>query len=137
MAENKQVLILVRGLPGSGKSSFCRFLSESCGFQVFSVDDFFTGVDGEYKFDFSKNHLAYKKCEENVYAALNAGAKAVMVDNTFTIDWEMKPYLQMAETFNCRLHVVTMEKYHHEENIHEIPRDQIRRMAEKFKIRLY
>mgnify|MGYP001615452745 CR=1 FL=1 len=58
-------LILLRGLPGAGKSTLAHVLSENNTYPIFSVDDFFTDeVTGEYVFNFSDNHLAYKQCEE-------------------------------------------------------------------------
>jgi adenylate kinase family enzyme len=60
-------LILLRGLPGSGKSTLAKELSENRKYPVFSVDDYFTdSKTGIYKFEFDKNHLAYKQCEEKV-----------------------------------------------------------------------
>jgi predicted kinase len=137
MSSSKQSLILLRGLPGSGKSTLAGTLSLHGRFPVYSVDDYFTNEKGEYKFEFAENHLAYKRCEENVANALNAGIEMVIVDNTFTMEWEMEPYFKLAKEYDCRLHVVTVENYHSGKNIHQVSDEQIRKMAEKYSVKLY
>ena len=58
-------LIVLRGLPGSGKTTLANLLSENKKYPVFSIDDYFTDEKGKYHFKFDENHLAYKLCEEN------------------------------------------------------------------------
>jgi predicted kinase len=134
---HKKSLILLRGLPGSGKSTLANVLIENGKYPVFSVDDYFTQQTGEYIFEFDKNHLAYKQCEQNTLKALQSGIEKVFVDNTFTMDWEMEPYFKMAGEYAYSVFVVTVEKYHGGANIHQITDDQIRKMAEKYKVKLY
>ena len=64
-------LILLRGLPGSGKSTLAEVLSEEGKYPVYSIDSFFTNQEtGEYNFEFDKNYLAYRKCEEDTQSAM-------------------------------------------------------------------
>jgi predicted kinase len=134
--QHKKSLILLRGLPGSGKSTLGIALSENGKYPVFSVDDYFT-KSGNYNFEFDKNHLAYKQCEQSTSAALQAGIEKVFVANTFTMDWEIEPYFKMASENHYSVFVITVEKYHNGSNVHEIPDDQIRKMAEKYQVKLY
>jgi len=128
-------LILLRGLPGSGKSSLAKILAQN-EYPVFSVDDYFTS-DGTYNFEFDKNHLAYKQCEENTKKAMQNKVAKIFVDNTFTINWEIEAYFKLANEFNYRVHVITVEKYHNGKNIHEVSDEQITKMAEKYKVKLF
>jgi predicted kinase len=131
-------LILLRGLPGSGKSTLASALSENAKYPVFSIDDYFTDpVTGAYHFEFDKNYLAYKSCEDHTREALQAGTEKVFVANTFTIDWEIEPYFKMAAESNYTVFVVTVEKYHNGSNVHEVSDEQLRKMAEKYKVKLY
>jgi predicted kinase len=132
----KGVLMLLRGLPGSGKSTLATILSEEGKYPVFSIDDYFTDKDGVYKFDYLENHKAYKACELNVQEAMSAGVAKIFVHNTFTIDWEMEPYIKLANENSYMLHVVTVENYHGSKNIHDIPDEHVARMKEKYKIRI-
>src|SRR5437867_460697 len=131
-------LFLLRGLPGSGKSTLAESLSENGKHPVFSVDSYFTdAATGEYHFEFDKNHLAYDECMEKTKTALQAGREKVIVDNTFTMDWEMKPYFKLASEFSYRLFVMTVENYHGSKNIHHISDEQLQKMAVNYKVKLY
>lgn len=128
-------LILLRGLPGSGKSTLAAVLSENGKYPVHSIDAFFTDpVTGAYQFEHLKNHLAYKACEEKTRASLAAKTEKVFVDNTFTLEWEMEPYFKLAAEFGYRIFVVTVENRHSGQNIHNINREQLHKMAEKYKV---
>ncbi|MBM9578287.1 AAA family ATPase [Leptospira sp. 201903070] len=130
-------LILIRGLPGSGKSVLAKLLSENGKYPVFSVDDYFTNPETkEYKFQFSENYLAYKSCEERTRKAMEVKTTRIFLDNTFTLSWEMEPYFQMASELNYTVFVLTVENYHKGKNIHSIEEEQLRKMASKYKVRL-
>jgi predicted kinase len=130
-------LILLRGLPGSGKSTLAALLSEQGKYPVLSIDSYFTNKEtGEYIFEFDKNHLAYKQCEEQTRLAMQKGTEKIFVDNTFTLDWEMEPYFKLAAEYNYRLFVVTVENYHGKPNVHGTTNEQLKKMAEKYKVRL-
>jgi predicted kinase len=130
-------LILLRGLPGSGKSSLAKVLSENDKYPVLSIDNYFTNpVTGNYTFDPYKNHLAYKECESKTEDHLRSATPKVFVDNTFTIEWEIEPYFKLAEKYNYRVYVVTVENRHGSSNIHSISNEQLQKMAAKYKVQL-
>jgi predicted kinase len=132
---NVKSLILLRGLPGSGKTSLAEVLSENGMYPVFSVDSYFIDTEsGEYIFDYRENHIAYRECERKTREALRSGDLKVFVDNTFTIEWEIKPYMKMAAEYGYRVYVMTVEKRHSGANIHGISDEQISKMAEKYRV---
>lgn len=135
---NKNALILLRGLPGSGKSTLADILSENGKYPVFSVDDYFTNADtGEYRFKFDENHLAYALCEKNVRKVMESNTEKIFLHNTFTLDWELETYFKLAKEFDYGLHIVTVENYHGGKSIHPISDEQIQKMAEKYKVKLF
>lgn len=135
--ENKNSLILLRGLPGCGKSTLAGILSENGEYPVYSIDDYFTNVETcEYKFEFQKNHLAYKQCEEKTESAMKDKIKKIFVDNTFTTQWEMEPYFKLASKYKYQMFVITVENRHKGKNIHQLPIEQLVKMASKFKVQL-
>ncbi len=128
-------LILLRGLPGSGKSTLADVLSENGTYPVHSVDTYFTNSEtGEYQFDFRNNHLAYKQCETETRRSMELKQEKIFVDNTFTMEWEMEPYFKMAADFGYKVFVVTVENRHGGINIHNVSREQLEKMAEKYKV---
>jgi predicted kinase len=129
-------VILLRGLPGSGKTTLASLWSAIPGAVVVSLDDYFTDAAGNYHFRFQDNHLAYQQCIDRVAEAMIHASPTIVVHNTFVYDWEMKPYLDLAKKYTYRLHVCTVEKYHSSTNVHEVSQEQIEKMAEKYQVRL-
>jgi predicted kinase len=130
-------LILLRGLPGAGKSSLAKVLAEN-KWPVYAIDDFFTHpVTGVYSFRYEDNHLAYKACETNTEKALEKSIEKVFIDNTFTLAWELEPYFKLAKKYGYRLHVVTVENHHGSANSHGVSKEQGKKMAAKYAVKLY
>jgi predicted kinase len=135
--KNMQHIILLRGLPGAGKTAFTKLISENNAYPFFSVDDYFTDAEGKYQFEFSENYKAYALCLKNTENALLKGVSKVIIHNTFTMDWEMEPYFILAKKYNCWLHVLTVENYHGNKNIHDVTLEQLNKMAEKYQVKLF
>ncbi len=129
-------LILLRGLPGSGKSTFAKLLAEE-KWPVFSIDDYFTDKKtGVYQFDFASNHLAYKACESACKKAMQEGVRKIFIHNTLTLAWELEQYFKLAQAFKYKVFVCTVENYHGHKNEHQINDEQIKKMAEKYQVKL-
>lgn len=139
MKRNMQAgeLIIIRGLPGSGKSTLSEVLSENSKYPVFSIDDYFTDDNGNYNFEFSENYKAYIHCESRTEDAMRALYPKIFIDNVFSLEWEMEPYLKLAGLYNYRVHIITVENRHGCENVHHISSEQIEKMAAKYKVKLF
>jgi len=124
-------LILFRGLPGSGKSS----LSESLCDDVYSADMYFER-NGEYHFDPTQLKTAHEWCKSHAESALHAGVPIVGVANTFTQEWEMKAYFELAEKYGYRSSSIIVENRHGSENIHGVPDEALERMESRFELKL-
>ncbi len=143
LLEHREVsLILVRGLPGSGKNTFAEKISD----YVFSADDYFMTENGEYKFDGSKLGEAHADCLKRTKEALrdcNVN-DIVVVANTFSQHWEMAPYLYMfdcgAPDFMPDVNNTVIDLYDNgccdtellERNTHDVPLKNIQDMRERW-----
>ena len=124
-------LILLRGLPGSGKSTFANLLG---GIHV-EADQYFM-QDGEYKFDASKLKQAHNWCKLRVEHSMEDGADKITVSNTFTQEWEMDAYFELAEKYGYQTFCLIVENRHDSKNIHGCPDDKIEQMRNRFEIKL-
>ena len=129
-------LIILRGLPGSGKSALAKVLGEN-KWPLFSVDDYFTDpATQSYQFRFAENHLAYKQCEIQTEQAMQAQTEKIILHNAFTLPWEIEPYFKLAATYRYQVFVATVENYHGSKNSHGVSDEQLSKMAEKYKVKL-
>ena len=60
----------------------------------------------------------------------------IVVANTFTQEWEMDIYYDMAKRYNYRVHTIIVENRHGSTNIHNVPEDKLQQMKERFQIKL-
>lgn len=99
-SQNKKELILMRGLPGSGKSFLAKQLSGKNG-SIFSTDDYFTDSQGKYNWDPEKIEIAHQWNNERIKKAIEQGMPTVILDNTNVSRWELrqlKPLVEYAES---------------------------------------
>lgn len=120
-------LIIIRGIPGSGKSTFAKQLMKHYPkneIEHFESDQFFMD-NGVYKFDFQKLPTAHLVCLRNTQDAL-LNDKTVIVSNTFTTRKEMKPYLKFAEENNIETIIYRCTGNY--QNQHGVPVETLEKM---------
>ena len=129
-------LILVRGVSGSGKTTFVEEFIENVSLSI-ATDDFFV-LDGIYTFD--RNYLAeyHQRCIDSVESEMETpsteGYCNIVVHNTFTKEWEMQPYLDLAEKYGYNIYTIIIENRHKSESIHGVPEDAIKAQRDRFEI---
>ena len=118
-------LYIIRGLPGSGKSTFAVTLYDHETFH-FEADDYFV-LNGEYQYDRRLIGAAHDWCFSKTVLQLRRG-NDVIVSNTFTQMWELERYLSIPTILdNITMAVIEMRTQY--QNIHGVPEDVLERMA--------
>ena len=137
--ETQGELILLRGLPGSGKTTLAKIILQLRSTdepEILSADDFFEDNEGDYNFDPTKLKEAHNYCQFRCSERMRQQKAKIVVANTFTQEWEMDEYFKMAERYNYRVHTVVVENRHGNENIHGVPEDKLQQMKNRFQVKL-
>lgn len=132
-------LYIVRGLPGSGKSTFARSIAKQ--YQIFEADQYFM-KRGKYNFDVTKLKDAHDDCKQRVARRMRENLfnsiffTNIVVSNTFTQDWEMRFYRNVAKRYGYKVHTIIVENRHYGKNVHGVPQDKLQAMEDRFEIKL-
>ena len=131
-----KTLYIVRGVPGSGKSTFAK----SIGGIHIEADQFFM-MNGKYNFDITKIKLAHKYCQNQTEAWMKTDGTQVnndkiVVSNTFTQEWEMEPYFKLAEKYGYKTFSLIVENRHGGVNTHGVPEEKLEQMKNRFEFKV-
>lgn len=126
--QGNPTLTLIRGLPGSGKSTIAKLLA-SGGANHYEADMYFIDDHGQYKFDQNQIAQAHEWCQHQTRLELECGESAI-VSNTFTTWRELRPYYEIAAEFGVTPSVILMQNNYG--NIHDVPEVSLQRMRGRF-----
>jgi predicted kinase len=143
-AKNK--MIILRGLPGSGKTTLAKFLSEENYAEhvhaaAFSADDYFY-KNGVYTFDPEKLGGAHKHCQmmTELFMAeapkYRATKKVAIVHTTSTTEKELSTYLDLAKKYDYEVVSLIVENRHGNESVHGVPEEAMKKMRDRFSVKL-
>jgi len=126
-------LILLRGLPGAGKTTLAELLAN----RHIEADMYFINEEtGEYEFNQRGLPAAHKWCRDVVEDWMTDNDAKIVVANTFTQEWEMKDYYELAAKYGYRVHSLIVENRHGNESIHNVSAASIGNMLHRFQIKL-
>ncbi|XP_072191398.1 NEDD4-binding protein 2 isoform X2 [Excalfactoria chinensis] len=134
-----QVLVLLRGVPGSGKSYLARMiLEDNPGGVILSTDDYFYKC-GKYHYDAYCLGEAHDWNRKRAKEAFEMKISPIIIDNTNIQAWEMKPYVTLAQQFKYKVifrEPDTWWKFKPKElerrNVHGVSKEKIKRMLEQY-----
>jgi NEDD4-binding protein 2 len=140
--ENKQQknLIIMRGVSGTGKSTLAKKLGEN-GI-VLSTDDYFM-KDGVYDFNPKNLGIYHKMNQEKTKECMEKGISPIVIDNTNSKEWEMKPYVMLADQYDYNIQIEElpipsidelMRRQETRKSINKsLPKETVERMINNFK----
>lgn len=127
----KKSLIIIRGIPGAGKSLFANLLpGHTC-----TADDYHM-LDGKYVWKQENAHIAHIECQKKCERLMKMGSEIIKIANTSTTIAEMKPYYELAEKYRYTVFSVIVENRHGGVNEHDVPEETLEKMRNRFNIQL-
>jgi predicted kinase len=122
-----RTLFIIRGLPGSGKSTLGEQLApDNC----FSPDDYFTKEDGTYAFDADQLPKAIEYTQFRVEDAMSRNEPVVAAAATFTKRWHTREYRDLADKYGYS--VFQLECQNDYGSTHPVPANVMLRMATRW-----
>ena len=125
-------LVLVRGLPGSGKSTYAEEITRvrpDDRYVWLEADMYFVDHKGNYNWHKNGIMHAHTWCQDTARIFLNNG-KNVVVSNTFTTLKEMQPYIDHANLLGIDIDVYRMTGDYG--SVHDVPDEVIKKMSDRF-----
>jgi hypothetical protein len=92
--------------------------------------------EGEYKFDPSKTRDTHAWCQNAAKVWMANNTEKIVVSNTFTQEWEMEYYYDLAKEYGYRVYSLIVENRHSGVNSHGVPEEKLVQMKNRFEISL-
>jgi predicted kinase len=123
-------MILMRGIPGSGKSTISQILKnglENC--EILSTDDLF-GIGENYKYDQNKIKEYHDLNKSKALKACMDG-KNIIIDNTNVFNEHLEKYIEYATKYNYQIFeiaVLAKQEVAYKRQLHRVPYESHKRM---------
>lgn len=128
-------LYLIRGLPGSGKSTFAATLADSLDCNHYEHDQYLFTEEGEYLWTEKRMAYAFRQCLRDTEATMIEG-EPVVVSNVFPTGRAMKNYRKLAEKYGYRITYIVVENRRGGVNIHNVPEEALADMRKAFQVQI-
>lgn len=128
--QNQDLIIIMRGLPGSGKSTLSNYIKNiNKNTVICSADQYFEKIP----FDEKKLQQAHDYCRDIFITALENKSKIIIVDNTNITLNRYSFYKRKSKEYSRKYIVIEMicnSEMSYSRNTHNVPLDKINKMHE-------
>lgn len=133
----KKRVILLSGIPGSGKSYYVkqyidRFKPTTV--KICSADHWFER-SGKYQFNPKELPSAHNECFSNFLSAMVNNIEVIFIDNTNILREHRKRYIEKAHEYGYDVYIQAFPsdvELSAQRNVHNVPKESLQRMANQF-----
>lgn len=141
-----KILYIMRGLPGSGKSTMAQAIAKAetlagKSVKIASADFYHYDETRNYNFKVENLAAAHEQCRKTCEDAMRHGTDIVILDNTNIKKMDYQIYLYLAEQYKYTVQFVVPETQWAfdpegcwRRNIHGVPLERIQMMSEKYEV---
>ena len=133
MEDKFKYCFIMRGLPGSGKSTVARKIAGPNGV-IHSTDTFIEPKSGETAFTKAKVVELHDKNFTEFQKSVESDVAMIVVDHTNVCEWEFEKYSEYAKSHNYIVSVVTLPDVTEEDaasrSSHSVSKSKIRGMMD-------
>ena len=129
-----KTVIILRGVPGAGKSVIAEHLCSNTGTAMVCADDFFTHQDGSYHFDLKLLGRAHADCQYRFTLFLHSeNIDTIIVANTNTLPAQWEFYENAAKEVGARVIFLVVENRHNGTDSHLLPEETLVRKEDEIR----
>lgn len=128
-----KTLIIIRGIPGAGKSTLAKAIEQSSlgVVEICEADQFFTSRNGTYNYVPRLVPAAHEWCRRKVESAMKREVSTVILSNTSCRTFRVEVYLDLATKYGYGVQqIVCFGTFG---SIHGVPEDHMARFRDELR----
>ena len=114
-------LIILRGVPGAGKSTVATLFNG----ETVSKDDFLLDEQGKYFWTRERSNEAHAKTISLAHKLMKSQEPTVVIANTNTTNDEVDFWSNIGRLYGYKIFVIVIENRHGGKDVHNVPADYL------------
>ncbi len=136
MSNLEKNVILVRGVMGSGKSTFAKMLIAGRDAVLLENDMYMYDENGVYHYDETKKEYYAKSLYRDFMQSINAGVPYIVICNASPTWKNLKHYRKLAIDNGYKFTSLVIENRNETISVHDVDEEKVERFRKEFVIKL-
>lgn len=131
--KEEKILIIIRGIPGSGKTTFAKLLVDND--YICTADDYHI-INGKYIWKQENIAAAHRYCQQKCQMLMKKQTSKIVIANTSVTNKEIQAYYDLAKQYDYKVFSIIVENRHQGKSEHNVPDETLIKMLQNFDIKL-